>query len=205
MPVELEYHDNAHNSHKFWRVEVEHRNLGQTDEHWAVTAEWGRVGSNGQAQTWAFDGEERARRAAKHKTRQKRRKGYLDVQAPTPTSPKAIWAEAATTEIVTVELDAHEKPRVVVTIRSYEPGYRLWVDGGYADAHKTADGIAELLRFVVEGYECDEGYRIWKYDVADPERFAALARWLSNRDKPRVKSYSRDEMLAVDVATEFNL
>ncbi len=72
MPVELEYHDAEENSHKFWRVEVQHCNVGQIDECWQVTTVWGRVGSNGQSKSWAFDREEHARRRAKEMARKKR-------------------------------------------------------------------------------------------------------------------------------------
>jgi predicted DNA-binding WGR domain protein len=204
MTVELEYHDTEQNAHKFWRVEVQHCNVGQTDECWQVTTVWGRVGSNGQSKSWSFDREEMARRTAKNKARMKRRKGYLDLAIPTPARPVRKMSEK--TE-VTVELDAHEKPRVVVTIAAGVEfaGLVVRVDGEYADAHKTADGIAELLRFIVEGYERDEGYRIWLYDVANIEDFGALSRWLSGRPKAQVKRYSREDMLAVDVATEFSL
>jgi predicted DNA-binding WGR domain protein len=199
--VELEYHDNAKNAHKFWRVEVQYQS-GQTQKCWLVVAEWGRVGSGGQTRAWQFATEKEAQIAARLKARQKRRKGYLDVQAPVPAA-KSTEDQGA--PVVTVELDAHEKPRVVVTILSYEPGYRIWVNGGYADAHETAGGIAELLRYIVEGYEADEGYRVWKYNVENLDDFAALARWLSSCKKPRVKCYSRDEMLSIDVASEFAL
>jgi len=202
MPVELEYHDAEENSHKFWRVEVQHCNVGQTDECWQVTTVWGRVGSNGQSKSWSFDREEMARRTAKNKARMKRRKGYLDLAIPTPARP------VRKTE-VTVELDAHEKPRVVVTVMvSPLPtacGYEVRVDGAYADSHKTADGIAELLRFIVEGYERDDGYRIWLYDVDNIEVFGALSRWLRDRKPAEVKRFSREDMLAVNVQREFSL
>lgn len=213
MSVELEYHDTEQNSHKFWRVEVQHCNVGLIDECWQVTTVWGRVGSNGQSKSWAFDNEHQARIAAKSKARMKRRKGYLDLATPVPpVRPRKARPPEIAPE-VEVELDAPDCPRVFVRISARSTRVRgvanerheITVDGDVGGRRlDVSHAIAERLREIVRGYE-DEGYRIWRYDVDNVEVFANLSRWLSGRPAAQVKRFSREDMLNVDVAQEFSL
>lgn len=60
----LEYHDNATNSHKFYKF--------QEQKDGMVLATWGRVGTSGQSMEYSLAD-------AQKKAREKLKKGYVEV------------------------------------------------------------------------------------------------------------------------------
>jgi predicted DNA-binding WGR domain protein len=176
MLADLEYHNSAKNSHKFWRISVAHDNVGETDECWSVTAFWGRIGSRGQKKSWAFDTEKQARKNANERIRLQRRQGYDDSFTSQATAAQRELEKeqrglAATPKApshgVIVIMENDEAERATIVVRFCTRGFECHVDGAFRCAPRYFDLPDSACRFVDE-YVADlerEGFRISEHDT----------------------------------------
>ena len=74
--IRLQKHDPARNQYRYYNLDVQPNLFGS----WSVIREWGRIGRRGQQRVELCDSREEADRVFVAKLRQKRRRGYNQVQ-----------------------------------------------------------------------------------------------------------------------------